>query len=229
MQQLGKFALVALTAAAVGACDSSTGLDGDAQARVFLTADGVTTTSAQSSFTTDLLLQSGMGPIALDAVDSISITLTSVQALRVGADSLAQGGNGFVTLDLTGEGGARINLMQLAEAADSLLIAAGEIDAGTYTNVRLHYDAETAQITLNRDVTVGAQTFVAGVHELRIPSGEQTGIKVQLAGFTVGEGDIADVLLTFDTSTSVGNIILTGSGQAMMTPVLHARVTTTED
>ena len=229
MQQLGRLALAALTAVTVGACDSATDLDGDAEARVYLTAETAATSSAQSSFTTDLLLQSGMGPVPLDAVDSISITLTSVQAVRVDADSMAQGGNGWVTLDLTSEGGARINLMRLAETADSLLIAAGEIEAGTYSNVRLRYDAETAQITLNRDITVGQQTYVAGVHDLRIPSGEQTGIKVQLAGFTVGEGDIADVLLTFDASTSVGNLILTGAGQAMMTPVMRAQVTTEED
>lgn len=230
MQQFGRLALAALTAVTVGACDSATDLDGDAEARVYLTAETAATSSAQSSFTTDLLLQSGMGPIPLDAVDAINITLTSVQAVRVGADEdEEEGGSGFVTLDLTAEGGARVNLMQLAESAEELLIAAGEIEAGTYSNVRLRYDAETAEITLNRDITVGQQTYVAGVHELRIPSGEQSGIKVQLAGFTVGEGDVADVLLTFDASTSVGNIILTGAGQAMMTPVMRAQVTTEED
>lgn len=227
MKQLGRLALAALTVITIGACDSATDLEGDAEARVYLTAEAAATSSAQSSFTTDLLLQSGMGPITLDAVDSISITLTSVEAVRVGAEEDGEeGGSGFVSLELTAEGGARIDLMRLAETANELLIAAGEVEAGTYSNIRLRYDAETAQIALNRDITVGQQTYAAGLHDLRIPSGEQTGIKVQLAGFTVGEGDVADVLLTFDASTSVGNIILTGAGQAMMTPVLRAEVTT---
>ena len=229
MQQLSRMALVVLAAAAVGACDSSTDLDSDAQARVFLTADVAAGSNSQSSFTTDFLLQSGMGPISLDAVDSISITLTSVQAVRVSADENGEEvGSGFVTLDLTGEGETRINLMQLAAAADSILIARGEITPGTYSNVRLRYDAASAQIALNQDITVGQQTYVAGVHDLVIPSGEQSGIKVQLAGFTVAEGDLADVLVTFDATTSVSNIVATGAGRVMMTPVLHARATIDE-
>jgi len=194
------------------ACDEPTGPDRGSLS-VRMSRDDAATAAA-AAVAADLV-QATMGPVALDAVASIDITITSIQVQREGEDEE----NGpWVTLDLVAP--ATVNLLALpTEGGEGLLVATDEVEPGTYAHLRLLFS--DASITLAQDVTLGATTFTAGTaYELKIPSGEQTGIKVQLGGVEVPEGGAAEVELLFDAATSVGNVLVTGHG-LQMTPVLR--------
>ena len=194
------------------ACDDALGPDQGRLSVRMSRADGATAAAAVVAAD---LVQATMGPVALEAVASIDVTITAVQVQREGEDE----GNGpWVTLDLVAP--ATVNLLALpTDGGEGLLVATDEVDAGRYAHLRLLFS--DASITLAQDVTLGAITFTAGTaYELNIPSGAQTGIKVQLGGIEVPDGGAAEVELLFDAATSVGNVLVTGSG-LQMTPVMH--------
>ena len=58
---------------------------------------------------------------------------------------------------------------------------------------------------------------------LRIPSSEQTGVKIPGADFTIDAETGTEVTVMFDEGTSVQNITITGAGEVIMNPVLTAR------
>jgi hypothetical protein len=216
---------------ALAACGDGTGPGARAEMDVRLAAQPFASGSTIAS-----VLGDGAGalaPISLDAVESIMLTLTAIEALR-GTDGAEQ----RITLSLVEGSVAVLNLLALPvlvgdddddESDDvAIRIARGDIPAGTYSGLRLRYDVATATVTLNRDVTVGQHTFTAGTHTLEIPSGAQTGVKVPFQSIVVGDGDDADVVLVFDANATVQNVIATGSGKLLMPPVLHAR-TSIED
>ena len=99
------------------------------------------------------------------------------------------------------------------------MIASDQVAAGSYNNLRIFVSSAT--ITLANDVTVGTETFAAAdnPHELFIPSGEETGIKVPLFGVEVAADAAADVAVAFDEQASVQTIAATGTG-LLMSPVL---------
>ncbi|HSJ10196.1 MAG TPA: DUF4382 domain-containing protein [Longimicrobiales bacterium] len=175
-----------------------------------------------------------MGSIALEAVDSIHIELTGIDAIRS-----VDGEESIVRLNLREEGTQRINLLAIPTVppgADDLdddswtvTLARGDVPAGTYNGVRLRYEVASATVTLNRSVTVGQHTFEAGTHVLEIPSGAQTGIKIPFQSVVIGDDLEADVLLTFEPGTTVQNVVATGSGKLMMPPVLKARAELDDD
>lgn len=194
------------------ACDDALGPD---QGRLSVRMSRDDGAAAAAALVAADLVQATMGPVALEAVASIDVTITAVQVQREGEDE----GNGpWVTLDLVAP--ATVNLLALpTDGGEGLLVATDEVDAGSYAHLRLLFS--DASITLAQDVTLGAITFTAGTaYELNIPSGAQTGIKVQLGGIEVPDGGAAEVELLFDAATSVGNVLVTGSG-LQMTPVMH--------
>lgn len=166
----------------------------------------------------------GMAPISLEAIDSINLTLTGIDAGR-GTET-----DDWVHLALVEEGQARIDLMALpvdddpgGVAGDTVRLARGEVPVGTYTGVRLRYDVATATITLNREVTVGQRTYAAGTHALAVPSGAQTGVKLPFQTLVIGSDEEADVVLVFDGEATIQNANATGSGSILLSPVMHAR------
>lgn len=196
----------------LAACDDALGPD-QGSLSVRMSSDDAA--AAAAAMVAADLVQATMGPVALEAVASIDVTITAIQVQREGEDEE----NGpWVTLDLVAP--ATVNLLALpTDAGEGLLVATDQVDAGTYAHLRLLFS--DASITLNQDVTLGAITFTAGTaYELTIPSGAQTGIKVQLGGIEVPDGGAAEVELLFDAATSVGNVLVTGSG-LQMTPVMH--------
>jgi hypothetical protein len=157
-----------------------------------------------------------MGSVPLSAIDSINVTLTSIEAIN------ANDSTGFVSIPLQGTGTHSVNLLKLGTlGSDSTMLARGELTAGTYNNIRLRFD--TATITLNQTVLVGNVTYAAGTYSLTVPSGLSSGIKVQGASFTVSEDATTSVTLSFDPATTAGTIVATGSNKLMMSPVMHVR------
>ena len=209
----------------LAACESGSGPEDDASVSVFMSAQAASGLNAAQA---GLLESSEFASLDLSLVDSINITLTSVEVQR--ADATGEE-SGWVTLELTGDGDGRIDLSDLPSiAGDSILLARGDLEAGSYSHIRLRYDASSARITLSEAVVVGQQTFEAGSHPLVISSGEQTGIKVQLpAAFTVAEDESGVVVLVLDANTSVRNVVATGSGTMRMNPVLQTRARSEDD
>lgn len=200
-----------MIAVALAACDGGTGPDHAARLDVRL-AGGIGASQ--------LMDGAGMPPLSLEAVDSIVVDLTAVEAAR-----LEEGEERWVRLDLAGAAAGRLDLLRLPAGEEGIQLARGDVEAGTYTSVRLRYDAATARIVLNRAVTVGQQTYAAGSYGLQVPSGEQNGIRIQLQNLVVQEDQEADVVLLFDAAATVPHVVATGSGKLLLTPVLRARST----
>ena len=92
-------------------------------------------------------------------------------------------GSPFVTVF---EGPADINLLDL-RCGVTAAIGSVEAPAGTYNLIRLIVEQGTIKLTDGRSF------------DLRVPSGEQTGIKL-FTTFTVEDGEVTDLLLDFDLS-----------------------------
>lgn len=137
-------------------------------------------------------------------------------------------GASWVTVELAEGTTLVIDLTELpaegleAEANGSgLEIAAGEIPAGTYRNVRLLGEAT---ITFNETLSAGNAEFIAGEpYPLEIPSSESSGVKVQTPKFEIMDGGTAAIMLVFDGAESIKKIKLKPSG-ASMVPVMTADV-----
>lgn len=97
------------------------------------------------------------------------------------------------------------NLLDLAK--DSSLLGSASLPAGHYSQVRLFVSSPS--------VTDGA-----GTHDLTIPSGDQTGIKV-LVDYDINANDVTSLLLDFDVSHSVTK---TGNGTYHLKPVVRGSV-----
>jgi hypothetical protein len=211
-----------LLAVSVVACGDSTGPGDQAQFNVRFAADmsGALASAADGDAAAAVL--------SVASVDSINVTLTGVDAIS------SAGGESYVSLPLSATAtSGRINLLalptDLGGTTTGILLSQGSVPAGTYTGVRLRYDVATASITLNQQVTVGQHTFAPGTYTLDVPSGAQTGIKVPFGTLTLGSDATADVVLTFDAGATIQNVIATGSGKLMISPVLHVRTDVEEE
>ena len=214
-----KWTYLMLAGAVLGtsACDAF-GPDDDAMMNVRLSGSAGAGAMLAASLLGD---GSGAAPIAIEAVDSINMRITAIEAVRV----VEGEEESWIRLELSDTGKAMIDLLDLPVAAENAwLLARGEIPAGTYSGVRIRFDVNTATITLNQEVTVGNQVYAAGTYPLTVPSGAQSGLKVPFATMTIGEDATADVSLTFDGTTSV-HTVATGSGKLILSPVLHSNVT----
>jgi hypothetical protein len=189
---------------------------GGGQARVFLASS---VTSSPSILGSDFISEEG--GLTLAAIDSLWVTITAVEAVKAGGDSAA---GGWQSIQLDSGSLSRINLMALpTEGADSMRLARGELKAGTYDHIRLRI-ADSATIVLKQDVSFGqSNMIVKGSYPVRIPSGQQTGLKIKTASFVVGEDSAKAVTLVFDGATSLGTVIVTGNGRLQMSPVLRSR------
>ena len=202
--------LLLLPAVALIGCDA-TG-PGAGQARVFLSRDNV---SAQALEGSDFV--TAEGALTMAAIDSIWVTVTSVEVVPAGNDSTS----GWQSLKLDSGSVSRINLMALP-VADSTQLAQGELKEGKYGHIRLRIN-DSATIVLKQDVSVSGTTLPKGSYPLRIPSGQQTGLKIKTENFVMGNDSSKAVTLVFDAASSVGNVIVTGNGQFQMSPVLKSR------
>ena len=176
---------VALAAVALAGCDSmgTTGLtDGDATLKLLLT-------DAPS-----------------DYVQSARVDIGAVQLVPAGSEDeeAEDGENGIITLTDDGTEGY-VDLLQLQNEATSQL-AELDIESGTYSQLRLIVDSAEVELIDGYEFTDGTTTKT-----LFVPSGAQTGIKLNLGG-SDGDGDDAGgveiapgetvLVLDFDVSQS---------------------------
>jgi hypothetical protein len=134
-----------------------------------------------------------------------------------GGEEADDGGGGWQSLTLT-EGGT-IDLVNLPESG-GLQIASGELPAGQYNNLRFFYSSAT--LRLGAPITVRGTEIAAGDYILLIASGEQTGLKVPLAGFRIDAGELGTLVVEVLSSSSVGSIRWNGNG-FRISPVLKQR------
>jgi hypothetical protein len=147
------------------------------------------------------------GAVDLASVASLTVTLDSVQ-LQTSSSQ------GWQTLNFTS---LPVNLLDLSTPIDL-----GEVQVETGSGeVRMF--VSDATITFSEDVVVGQQTFLGGTtppteYPVRIPSGDQTGLKAD--GTFDATMDPTHVTLGFDGVATVGTIVATGNG-ILLTPVIH--------
>ncbi len=100
-------------------------------------------------------------------------------------------------------GSQTVNLLDLRNT--DMVLGSALVTAGNYTQVRIFVSNATV-------------TDATGVHSVTIPSGLQTGIKVNL-NYTVNPNVITDILLDFNVGKS---FILQGNGVYRLQPVIPA-------
>jgi hypothetical protein len=147
--------------------------------------------------------ETGQGQIKIIMVDApagydqVNIVVTRVEVHKASADS----NSGWYVIN---NNAATYDLLLLRNGA-SVVLGNSALDAGHYTQIRLI-------------IGTGSNVVVDGVsYSLEIPSGEQTGIKLNHA-FDIQEGLIYELMLDFDAERS---IIFTGNGQYKLKPVLR--------
>lgn len=222
MRAFGGTLLVLALAAGLAACgDDPTGLEGSGTATVQLASLG---SSSQSMAASVVEADPRLGAVALEDVESIILTIERVEAHRAGteedsADGGDEASDGWVGIDVETQ---TLDLIQDLSDDQTVTVAEGELPAGDYDQVR--FFLSEAEITFATEMAVSGpgEDIPAGEPvSLRIPSSEQSGLKVPDAGFTVGEA-ATEVTITFDEGTSIQNITITGTGQVIMAPVLAA-------
>jgi hypothetical protein len=94
-----------------------------------------------------------------------------------------------------------VDLLDLVK--NDILLATGDVPAGHYNQVRVFVDSATV-------------TDSEGTHNVTIPSGVKTGIKLNVNG-DIGPNQIVTLLLDFNVDKSLHK---TGSGRYMLQPVI---------
>ncbi len=161
--------------------------------------------SSSSSGTGTLNLSLTDAPI--DEAQAVWVEFTGVSIKKQNDDPEAA----EEWIDITFDQPKSINLLTLQGAQNIELLTGQTLEAGTYSEIRLHVNAvqdgvEDSYITLDD-----------GNHELDIPSGSQTGLKVK--GDIVVEADQAvGFTVDFDVRKS---IVVLGTGEYKLKPVLH--------
>lgn len=147
--------------------------------------------------------ENGQGQIKLTMVDApagfdqVNIVVTRVEVHKSGADSIS----GWVVIN---NNTATYDLLTLRNGA-SVVLGNSSLDAGHYTQIRLI-------------IGTGSNIVVNGiVYSLNVPSGEQSGIKLNHA-FDIQPGLVYELMLDFDAKHS---IVLTGSAQYKLKPVIR--------
>ncbi len=147
--------------------------------------------------------ETGQGQLKLSMVDApagydqVNIVVTRVEVHKSGADS----NSGWFVLN---NNSATYDLLTLRNGA-SVVLGNSSLDAGFYSQLRLI-------------IGTGSNVVVNGVaYPLEIPSGEQTGIKLNHS-FEIQSGLIYELLLDFDAGHS---IVLTGNNQYKLKPVIR--------
>ncbi len=145
----------------------------------------------------------GQGQIKISMVDSpaiydeVNIVVTRVEVHSSGSDSSS---GWFVINNNT----ATYDLLLLRNGA-SVVLGNHSLDVGHYTQIRLI-------------IGTGSNVVVDGVtYPLEIPSGEQTGVKLNHS-FVIEDGLLYELLLDFDAERS---IVVTGNGQYKLKPVIR--------
>lgn len=219
---VARLSVLALTAAVAAGCGTvSPDGTGNVQVTIQKIASATATQALADGFAS--AADGSYVPIDLDNVQSFTVQITSIEFLPVTADE--ENDAAWIRLPLDPavalDPAVTLDLLALPTGGDSpIVIAAGPVDEGAYSMVRLLVSGGT--IVFDTDFSVGQFTFdmAPDDHPVTIPSGVQTGLKTDLA-FTVGEGGGTEVSLLFDEGATFQNATATGSGKVILTPVLR--------
>jgi len=212
---VARLSVLALTATVAAGCDT-VGPGGTGNVRVTMQkiASATATQALVDGFAS--AADGSYPPIDVGNVESFTVQITSIEFL-----SAVEGASeDWISLPFPG---VDLDLMALPHTFSApLVIAAGDVDAGPYKSVRLRVGVATIEFKM--PVSVGAFTFEAGGSiTVTIPSGEQTGLKTDMA-FTVlanADGNPLELTLLFDPDATFQNATATGSGKVILTPVLR--------
>lgn len=182
--------------------------------------------SAQGSPSSSLIQFSLDGNVPADAVESIDVTLTRVEARRSDPPE-DLGRSPWFEFELAGSG--ELDLWN--DLGGGVAIASGTVPMGTYVDARLRFEVE-GTITLTQKVCLGIDGDVDGEGEmcldpengpypLFIPSGSDTGIKTD-GSFEV-QAQSQTVTLVFDEGATVRTLAWApGLEAVVMNPVIRA-------
>jgi hypothetical protein len=145
---------------------------------------------------------SGMGTLSMSLADAPD---PSTSAVNVTIDKVEANVDGNWQQINTATPAFSGDLLTLAKTTSPL--GTTQLPTGHYTQVRLFVSSATL-------------TDSTGTHDVTIPSGSQTGLKV-LVDYDINAGDVTNVLLDFDVNHS---IVSTGSGKFMLKPVVRGSV-----
>lgn len=145
---------------------------------------------------------SGTGTLSLNLADAPDPSTTAVNVtidrVEANVDGVWQQINSS-TPAFSGD------LLTLAKTTTPL--GSTSLPTGHYTQVRLFVSSATL-------------TDGTGTHDVTIPSGSQTGLKV-LVNYDINAGDVTNVLLDFDVNHSINK---TGGGTYILKPVIRGSV-----
>lgn len=152
------------------------------------------------------------GSVTIDIVKTLTMELDSVQLQTSGSE-------GWQTVIPTEAISPKTLTLDLkTDLGTPIALGTVTLDAGP-CEARLFVSG--AQVTFNEPVVLGqAQTYLADTpYDLRIPSGDQTGLKTDGACELTKSGDV--VSLDFDVAATAVTIAATGNGSLLLTPVIH--------
>ncbi|MBI4411809.1 MAG: DUF4382 domain-containing protein [Deltaproteobacteria bacterium] len=162
---------------------------------------------------------------ASDDYQAVYVTIDEVQVHRLGGGDEAETDEGEEADDegewetiLTPQ--TTYNLLDLVNGV-RVDLGLATLSAGSYTQMRLIIGTgpddginlfSQAHPFANYVIDTDGET-----HELKVPSGEQTGIKI-VEGFEISENETTELILDFDASASV--VIAGNSGQYLLKPTI---------
>ena len=198
---------------AVTACSDSLG-PGVGEASVILQGDAVAANVLDGGIALNV------AGVPESAVSNLFLTITRVDLHLVGSgdsgegEGEGEGGEG----ESSGEGGSWISLdLSLTEPVDILALsttglelAAGTVPAGRYNQARFFFD--TSEIVLDEQVISGGTTIDPGTYDVNVPSGAQTGLKLQLSSTDVGDGDTETVGVQIGSGATIGTLVWNANG-----------------
>jgi len=132
--------------------------------------------------------------------DALTINIVRIEIHGTGSDSANK-------WQVISDSSQTVNIMDLTNGKSKLL-GTKDLEPGTYNQIRLILGS-------GNTVTVNGKTY-----PIKIPSGQQTGLKINInTNISLTSGSIKDLLLDFNAAKSVHR---TGNGRYMMKPVIHA-------
>jgi len=147
--------------------------------------------------------ETGQGQVKITMVDApagfdkVNIVVTRIEVHKADTGS----NDSWFVINNTA---ATYDLLLLRNGA-SVVLGDHPLDAGHYTQIRLI-------------IGTGSNVVVDGItYPLEIPSGQQTGVKLNHS-FDIQDGLLYELLLDFDAERS---IVLTGNGQYKLKPVIR--------
>ncbi|HET7204749.1 MAG TPA: DUF4382 domain-containing protein [Steroidobacteraceae bacterium] len=136
-------------------------------------------------------LKLGITDAPVDAADAVVVQFSGVELKPKGGEPFS-----IDFVDSTGQSlSKQVDLYLLSGTKRELLLEGEEIPAGEYEWMRLKVDADPTVV--DSYIEIGG-----GQCELRVPSGDETGLKIN-RGFTVGVGAITDLTIDFDLRKSI--------------------------